>query len=77
MEQKSRQIRTTSLQIQKIYLPFASNHPRRRLRNISEIFFCLARRICTIAEEEDTRLKRLSELNPSLKQQKIYCFNRK
>ena len=50
----------------KRYVPFKSNHPRSRLRNIP---FCLARRICIIFEE-NTKLKRLSELKASLKQQK-------
>ena len=51
----------------KRYVPFTSNHLRSCLRNTP---FCLARHICTIAEEEDTKLKRLSELKTSLKQQK-------
>ena len=51
----------------KRYVPFTSNHPRDCLRNIP---FCLARRICAIAEEEETKLKRLSELNTSLRKQK-------
>ena len=48
-------------------MPFTSNHPRSFLRNIP---FCLAKRICTIAEEEEEKLKGLSELKTSLKQQK-------
>ena len=52
----------------KRYQLFSSNHPRSCFRDIS---FCLVRRICTILEEEDTKLKRLSELKTSLKQQKI------
>ena len=48
----------------KRYVPFASNHPRRCLGSIP---FCLATRICTIVEEENTKLKRLSELKTSLK----------
>ena len=51
----------------KRYVPFTSNHPRSCLRNIP---FCLARRICTIAEEEETKLKWLSELKTSLRKQK-------
>ena len=51
----------------KRYVSFTSNYPRKCLRNIP---FCLARRICTIVEEEDMKLKRLSELKTSLKQQK-------
>ena len=51
----------------KRYLHFTSNHPRSGLRNIP---FCLARRICTILEEKNTKLKRQSELKTSLKQQK-------
>ena len=34
-----------------------------KLRNIP---FCLTRRICAIVEEEETKLKRLSELKTSL-----------
>ena len=51
----------------KRYVPFTSNHPRSCLRNIP---FCLARRICAIVEEEETKLKRLSELKTSLRKQK-------
>ena len=51
----------------KRYVPFTSNHPRSCLWNIP---FCLARRICIIDEEENTKLKWLSELKISLKQQK-------
>ena len=51
----------------KRYVPFTSNHPRSCLGSIP---FCLATRICTIVEEENTKLKRLSELKTSLKQQK-------
>ena len=50
----------------KKYVPFTSNHLRSCLRNIP---FCLARRICTIVEEEDMKLKQLIELKIS-KQQK-------
>ena len=50
----------------KRYVLFPSNHPRRCLKNIP---FCLARCICTTVEE-NTKLKRLSELKTSLKQQK-------
>ena len=39
----------------KRYLHLTSNHPRSCLRNIP---FCLARRICTILEEKNTKLKR-------------------
>ena len=46
----------------KRYVPFTSNHPRSCLKNIT---FCLARRICAFAEEEETKLKRLSELKTS------------
>ena len=45
-------------------MPFTSNCPRSCLRNIP---FCLARRICAIAEEKETKLKRLSELKTSLR----------
>ena len=41
-------------------MPFTSNS--------HHIPFCLARHICTIVEEEDTKLKRLSEIKASLKQ---------
>ena len=51
----------------KRYVPFTSNHPRSSLRNIP---FCLARRICAIVEQEETKLKRLSELKTSLRKQK-------
>ena len=47
----------------KRYVPCASNYPQRCLRNIP---FCLARRICTIVEDNAKR-KRLSELKTSLK----------
>ena len=50
----------------KRYVPFPSNHSRSCLRNIP---FRVARRICTIVEE-DTKLKRLLELKTLLKQQK-------
>ena len=43
------------------------NKPADCLRNIP---FCLARRICAIVEEEETKLKRLSEPKTSLKKQK-------
>ena len=49
----------------KRYVLFTSHHPRSCLRNIP---FCLPRRICPIAEEENTKLKRLSELQTSSKQ---------
>ena len=48
----------------KRYVPFTSNHPRSCLRNIP---FCFASRICAYVEEEETKLKRLSELTTSLK----------
>ena len=48
-------------------MPFTSNHPRSCLRNIP---FCLAGRICAIVEEEETKLKWLSELKTSLRKQK-------
>ena len=51
----------------KRYVPFTSNHPRSCLQNVP-IF--LATGICTIVEEEGTKLKRLPELKTSLKQQK-------
>ena len=51
----------------KRYVPFTSYHPRSCLRNIP---FCLAGRICAIVEEEETKLKRLSELKTSLRKQK-------
>ena len=43
----------------KRYVSFTANHPRSCHRNIS---FCLAKHICTIVEEENMKLKRLSEL---------------
>ena len=49
----------------KRYVPFTSNHPQSFLRNIP---LCLARCICAIVEEEETKLKRLSELKTSRKQ---------
>ena len=52
----------------KRYVSFTSNHQQSYLRNIS---FCFATRICTIVRKEDTKLKRLSELKASLKQQQI------
>ena len=51
----------------KVYVPFTSNHPRSCLRNIP---FCLDRCICAIVEEEETKLKRLSELKTSLRKAK-------
>ena len=48
-------------------MSFTSNHKRSCLRNIP---FCLARHMCTVVEEENVKLKRLSELKTSLKQQK-------
>ena len=49
----------------KRYVPFTSNHPRSCHRSIP---FSLARCICTTVEEENTKLKQLSELKTSLKQ---------
>ena len=42
------------------------------LRQITRevVSFCLARRICAIVEEEEAKLKRLSQLKTSLKKQK-------
>ena len=51
----------------KIYVPFTSNRPRSWLRNIP---FCLVRRILTIVGEQYIKLKRLPELETSLKQEK-------
>ena len=51
----------------KTYVPFTWNHPRSCRRNI---LFCLPRCICIIVEEEDTKIKLLSKLKSSLKQQK-------
>ena len=53
----------------KRYVPFTSNQPRSCPRNIP---FCLARRIGAIVEEEETKLKRLSELKTSLRKQDYY-----
>ena len=43
----------------KRYMPLTPNHPRNCLQNIP---FCLTRHTCTIFEEENTELKRLSDL---------------
>ena len=51
----------------KRYVPFTSNRPRSCFGNIP---FCLARRTCAIVEEEETKLKQLSELKTSLRKQK-------
>ena len=48
----------------KTYVPFTSKQSRICLRNIP---FYLARHTCTIVEEEDKKLKRLSEIKVSLK----------
>ena len=47
----------------KRYVPFTSDHPRICLRNFT---FCLTRCICINAEEENTKLKRWSELKALL-----------
>ena len=44
-------------------LPFTSSHPSHCERNIS---FCLARRICTIAENNAEKFKNLENLKPNL-----------
>ena len=53
--------------VPKRYVPFTSNHLRSCLRNIP---LSLARCSCTIVEE-NTKLKRLTELKTSLKQLNI------
>ena len=58
---------TASLLIQKDMCPLRQITREVALRNIP---FCLARLICAIAEEEETKLKRLSELKASLKKRK-------
>ena len=50
----------------KRYVPFRSSHPRSCLRDIP---FCLARRICAIADQEETKLERFSKLKTSLRKQ--------
>ena len=44
-------------------LPFTSSHPNHCKRNIP---FCLARRICTIAENNTEKLKNLENLKSNL-----------
>ena len=44
-------------------LPFTSSHPNHCKRNIP---FCLARRICTIAENNNEKLKNLENLKSNL-----------
>ena len=51
----------------KRYIIFTSNHPRHCLTNIP---FSLARRICTIVENENVKEKRFKELKKTLLQQK-------
>ena len=58
----------------KRYVYFTSNHPRSCLRNIP---FCLARRICAIVEEEETKLTVVTAKNIIKKPKISYCFNRK
>ena len=48
-------------------MPFTSNHPRHCLTNIP---FSLARRICTIVENENVKEKRFKELKRTLLEQK-------
>ena len=50
----------------KRYVPFTSNHPRHCLTNIP---FSLARRICTIVENENIKEKRFKELKKTLLEQ--------
>ena len=45
-------------------LPFSSSHPNLCKKNI---LFTLARRICTIAENQQQKLRHLSELKENLK----------
>ena len=51
----------------KQYVPFISNHPQHCLTNIT---FSLARRICTIAENENVKKKCFKELKKTLLEQK-------
>ena len=51
----------------KRYVPFTSNHPRHCLTNIP---FSLARRICTIVENENVKEKCFKELKRTLLEQK-------
>ena len=51
----------------KRYVPFTSNHPWHCLTNIP---FSLARRICTIVENENVKEKRFKELEKTLLEQK-------
>ena len=51
----------------KRYVPFTSNHPQHCLTNI---LFSLARKIYTIAENENVKEKRFKELNKTLLEQK-------
>ena len=51
----------------KRYVQFTSNHPRHCLTNI---LFSLARRICTIVENENVKEKRFKELKKTLLEQK-------
>ena len=51
----------------KRYVPFTSNHPRHCLTNI---LFSLARRTCTIVENENVKEKRFKELKKTLLEQK-------
>ena len=50
----------------KRYVPFTSNHPKHCLKNIP---FSLARRICTIVENEKIKMKRMQELQINLEKQ--------
>ena len=49
------------------YLPYKSAHPKHCKVNIP---FCLARRICTIVENEQAKLKHLEELKEIMRRQK-------
>ena len=51
----------------KRYVPFTSNHRRHCLTNMP---FSLARRICTIAENENVKEKRFKKLKNTLIEQK-------
>ena len=51
----------------KRYVPFTSNHPQHCLTNI---LFSLARRICTIVENENVKEKRIKEYKKALMEQK-------
>ena len=48
----------------RLFLPFSSSHPNHFKKNIS---FTLARRICTLVQNQQQKLENLSELKKNLK----------